>query len=266
MKVLVKRSTHILLLLTIIALSATLAVLSIFSPSVQLMTRLSSRSRQSLSIDTYRPIRTLIDIQVPDPRGTIFTCASPKFYYVKHFLYMYTLQNYNVRIFVADSVPLNGLMLPIHWCRVYLLYHQIPIGPPPLIYSDADTRVNLTELQRWMTPHMHFDGIIIMNGTVHVPVHDIRTNWFVLPKPRGTRTRRVISLWASNARDVGLQDQFVSNQLYKRCEEEDGLLCRHYKEVGVTSWHCNSHNLTRAACMRRVLHLDEDIPIYMRSK
>lgn len=268
MRVALKGPTFLLLALIIILLSAILAVFSIFSHALYVMrySRPVSNSWKNLSFDVPLPVRTLIDIPVPNSRGTIFTCVSPNFYYVKHFLYIYTLQGYNVHVFVANSIPLNGQVLPVHWCRVYLLYHQMPIGPPPLIYSDSDTRVNLTELERWIPPHRHFDGIIIMNGTVHVPMHNIRTNWFVLPKPRGSRTRRVISLWATNARNVGLQDQFVINELYKRCEEKDGLLCRHYKEGGITSWHCNSHNINRAACMHDVLHLKERIPTYIRSK
>ncbi|CAN8062105.1 unnamed protein product [Agarophyton chilense] len=210
------------------------------------------------------PVRLVADINAMKPRGTIFTCVSPSFYYMKHFLYVYAGLGYNVRVYEAESVTLHGRKLPIHWCRVLLLAKGYNIGPPPLIYSDADTRVNVTELENWVSPYLHYDGLIIMNGTVDRP-HEIRTNWFVLPVPVGHRTTTIIQDWASHAKDVGLQDQFVINELYPRCDDNIGLLCRHYEKVGVTSWHCGSHNRSRPSCMHDTIHLAEKIPKYMKS-
>lgn len=208
-------------------------------------------------------VRLAISIRAPRSRGTVFTCVSPDFYYVKHFLYNYVSEGFDVKVYHADRVPLNGQNLPIHWCRVHVL-QNFDVGLPPWIYSDADTRLNLTQVSSFLEMRKTYDGFIFGNGTER-RIHEIRTDWFLIPNPDGKRTRAIINNWVSAAKDVPYQDQGVLNSLYPICRPFKGMTCKHYRRGPIRSMHCGSHNHSRAACMQDIIHKGEDIGKYKKS-
>lgn len=208
-------------------------------------------------------VRLALQSNVPNSRGTIFTCVSPGFYYAKHFLYNYVEEGFNVKVYHADRVPLNGAQLPVHWCRVYIM-QKLNVGPVPWIYSDADTKVDVRQLKEFLPKHRNYDGFLMMNGTER-RIHELRTNWFVLPSPHAPRTRAIVNAWASNAQDIDFQDQAVINNLYTRCRRGKGLQCWHYVEGPVQSKHCGSHVRPRWSCMQDMIHDNEKIKKYIKS-
>lgn len=203
-----------------------------------------------------------VHAKVKHPRGTIFTCVTDRFYYLKHFLYMYTGEGYDVKVFQGSQVTLNRRRLTVHWCRLWvLLNEEFRLGP--VIYIDADTKVNLTQLNIAVKNYRHFDGLIITNGTPRKQ-HEIRTNWFVAPNLSFPRTRALLRKWSLVARNTPLQDQRVLNDLYPSCKEEEGLLCFNFNYF-VNSTHCGSHSRPRYQCMMNMIHMNEKVPVYQRS-
>lgn len=208
-------------------------------------------------------IRLAVDIEAPNSNGTIFTCVSPGFHYAKHFLYMYYLSGFDVKIYDADYVFLNAKVLPVHWCRVSVL-KNFNIGRPPWIYIDADTKMDTNALRGVMNEINSYDGLVIANGTERRD-HELRTNWFVFPQPRGRRSRKIIETWASNAEYISLQDQAVLTKVYDKCDKGKGVWCWHYTEGPIGSEHCGSHNKKRADCMKDMIHGEEKVDRYRKS-
>ena len=204
-----------------------------------------------------------VHTQEINPIGTIFTCVTDHFYYLKHFLYMYVGEGYDIKVFRGDQVLLNGMKLTVHWCRVWVLLNE-QFRPGPIIYIDADTRLNLNQLKTVLKKFRKYDGLIMTNGSTRGGRHEIRTNWFIVPNLFLPRTWNVLQKWSTFAKNTPLQDQRVLNNIFPACRMNKGLLCFQFEHI-INSTHCGSHSRPRYKCMKDMIHREERIPVYQRS-
>lgn len=114
--------------------------------------------------------------------------------------------------FVRTFATSAGKPVASHWCRVALLNHRPDIFDQYRTVAYVDVDVIYSE--RGILAAAESERPFSISSKVKRGKTEIRTCWFVIRDVKDMRTKRMLSAWAENWKNVRLQDQTVFNELF----------------------------------------------------